>query len=82
MPYEGGIMGDKGEAEAAFRARVREMKDSIAVMLDAHALPGSGGVISVALLELGIERHLRICATEESVRDLFEGVLRKVLGRE
>jgi hypothetical protein len=50
--------------------------------LDAHALPGSGGVITVALLELGIERHLRICATEKSVRDLFEGVLRKVLGRE
>jgi hypothetical protein len=77
-------MTDQHEADAALRARVREMKDGIAAMLDAHALPGSGGVITLALLELGIERHLRICATEKSVRDLFEGVLRKVLavGRE
>ena len=72
-------MNDKNEAKATFRAKVQEMKDGIAAMLEPHALPGSGGVITLALLELGIERHLRISATEQSARDLFDGVLRKVL---
>jgi hypothetical protein len=54
------------------------MKDGIAAMLEPHALPGSGGVITTALLELAIERHLRVCSTEKSARDLFEGVLKKV----
>src|SRR4051812_30206803 len=72
-------MNDKDEAKAAFRARVQEMKDGIAAMLEPHNLPGSGGVITTALLELGIERHLRIAPTEQSARDLFEGVLGKVI---
>jgi hypothetical protein len=72
-------MNGQDGPNAAFRARVREMKDGIEAMLEAHALPGSGGVITLALLELGIERHLRGCSTEQSARDLFEGVLRKVI---
>jgi hypothetical protein len=54
------------------------MKDGITKMLEPHNLPGSGGVITLALLELAIERHLRVCSTEKSARDLFEGVLKKV----
>ena len=57
------------------------MKHGIAAMLEPHNLPGSGGVITVALLELAIERHLCISPTEQSARDLFDGVLRKVIER-
>lgn len=72
-------MSDGDEAKTAFRAKVQEMKDGIAAMLEPHELPGSGGMITVALLELGIERHLRIWPTEKSARALFEGVLRRAL---
>jgi hypothetical protein len=76
-----GFVTDRDEAKVHLRAKVQEMKDGIAAMLEPHNLPGSGGVITLALLELGIERHLRICPTEKSARDLFEGVLRKVIER-
>jgi hypothetical protein len=72
-------MNDQDGPKAAFRARVQAMKDGIEATLEAHALPGSGGVITVALLELGIERHLRISATENAARELFDGVLKNVL---
>jgi hypothetical protein len=72
-------MGDQDGAKAHLRARVQEMKDGIAAMLEPHNLPGAGGVITLALLELGIERHLRICPTEKSARDLFDGLLKNVL---
>ena len=42
-------MSGEDEAKAALRARVKEMKDGIAAMLEPHALPGSGGVITLAL---------------------------------
>lgn len=71
-------MSGRSGADVAFRAKVKEMKDGIAAMLEPHELPGSGGVITVALLELGIERHLCICSTEKSVRALFEGLLKNV----
>jgi hypothetical protein len=80
VPFERGkVMNDQDGPKPAFRARVQEMKDGIEAMLEAHALPGSGGVITVALLELGIERHLRISATENAARELFDGVLKNVL---
>jgi len=71
-------MSGRDGTNAAFRARVRETKGRIAAMLGPHELPGSDGVITVALLELGIERHLRLCSTEKSVRALFEGLLKNV----
>ncbi len=71
-------MTDQDGARAAFRARVQETKARIAAMLGSHALPGSDGVITIALLERGIERHLRVGSTEQSVRDLFDGVVQKV----
>ena len=55
------------------------MKDGIAAMLEPHELPGSSGVITLALLELGIEWHLRICPTEQSACDLFDALLKNVL---
>jgi len=60
-----GVLASSTEdaAKAAFRARVREVKDSIAAMLESHELPGSGGVITAALLELAIERERRLGRT-------------------
>jgi hypothetical protein len=50
-------------------------------MIQPHALPGSNGSITLALLEFGIERHLRLSSTnEKSARALLDGVLKKVLG--
>ena len=43
--------------------------------------PGNGGAITLAMLELGIERHLNIFPDEQSAADLVQGVLRKVLSR-
>ena len=64
----------------ATNSKVEEMKEGIARMIQPHALPGSNGIITLALLELGIERHLRISSThEKSVRALLDGVLKKVL---
>jgi hypothetical protein len=63
----------------ATNSKVEEMKDEIARMIRPHALPGSNGVITLALLQLGIERHLRISPHEKSTRALLDGVLKKVL---
>ena len=64
----------------ATNSKVEEMKEGIARMIQPHALPGSNGIITLALLELGIERHLRNSSThEKSARALLDGVLKKVL---
>ncbi|MBV9826087.1 MAG: hypothetical protein JO001_10490 [Alphaproteobacteria bacterium] len=70
---------DKEESQRRLGASVAEMKAGIARLLEPHLLPGSGGVITLALIELGVERHLRICPTEKSARDLVNGVVTKVL---
>jgi hypothetical protein len=36
-------------------------------------------VVTVALIELGVERHLNLFPDEKSARDLVNGVLTKVL---
>ena len=43
----------------ATNSKVEEMKEGIARMIQPHAMPGSIEIITLALLELGIERHLR-----------------------
>ena len=63
----------------ATNSKVEEMKDEIARMIQPHALPGSNGVITLALLQLAIERHLRISPHEKSARALMDSVLKKVL---
>ena len=68
-------------SRAAFRRKVEETKVGIARLIEPHAASGSGGIVSLALLELGIERHLRISPTEKSARALLDGVLKKVLDR-
>lgn len=65
----------------AFDAKVQEMKAGIARLIEPHQLPGAGGVITLALLELGIERHVTLCPDEKSTTDLVLGAVRKVLRR-
>ena len=48
-------------------------------MIQPHALPAQTESITLALLQLGIERHLRISPHEKSARALLDGVLKKVL---
>lgn len=64
-----------------FDAKVAEAKTGIDRLIQPHALPGAGGILTLALLELGIERHLNIAPDEKSARALVEGVLQKVLKR-
>ena len=77
-------MQDDGwkEAKQQMDARIAEAKAGIAKLIEPHAsLPGTGGVFTLALLELGIERHLGLFPDEKAARDLVEGVLNKVLNR-
>jgi hypothetical protein len=68
-------------SRSAFRVKVEETKNGIARLIEPHAGSGSGGIVTLALLELGIERHLQISPTEKSARVLLDGVLKKVLDR-
>jgi hypothetical protein len=70
---------DKDEVQRNFDAKIAEAKAGIERLIEPHTLPGSGGVIILALLELGIERHLNIFPDEKTARDLVNGVLNKVL---
>jgi hypothetical protein len=71
---------ERASMARATNNKVEEMKEGIARMIQPHALPGSNGIITLALLELGIERHIRISSTnEKSARALLDGVLKKVL---
>jgi hypothetical protein len=60
---------------------VAESKAGIARLIEPHAARGAGGVMTVALIELGIERHLDRFPDEKGARDLVNGVLTKVLKR-
>lgn len=66
--------------QAAHDAKIRECKRLIAQWLDVSVLRQSG-TITLALLELGIERHLNLFPDEKSATDLVQGALRKVLER-
>jgi hypothetical protein len=71
---------ERASMSRATNSKVEEMKGRIARMIQPLALPGSNGIITLALLELGIERHLRISSTcEKSAGALLDGVLKKVL---
>lgn len=73
---------DRDEArQRNFDAKIAEAKTGIERLIEPHALPGAGGVLTLALLELGIERHLNLFPDEQSARDLVNGVLNKVLKR-
>jgi hypothetical protein len=63
-----------------FDAKVAELKSGIEHLLEPHAQPGSSALI-VALLELGMERHLARFPDETAARALVTGVLDKVLQR-
>jgi hypothetical protein len=63
-------------------AKIQATKDAIDLWVAATARPGNGGTITLALLELGIERHLEHFPDEKSATDLVQGVLRKVLRRQ
>jgi hypothetical protein len=62
-------------------AKIQATKSEIDQWAKANERPGNGGTITLALLELGIERHLELFPDEKSATDLVEGVLRKVLRR-
>jgi hypothetical protein len=64
-----------------FDARILEIKLALAQWAEANQQPGNSGAITVAMLELGIERHLDHFPEEKSATDLVQGVLRKVLRR-
>lgn len=73
---------EQDEIQRRLDAKVAEMKAGIPRLIEPHgSLPGAGGVLTLALLELGIERHLRICPDEKAARDLVAGVLNKALNR-
>jgi hypothetical protein len=73
--------GQNDPARGAFRRKVEETKDGIARLIEPHVASGAGGIVTLALLELGVERHLRISPTEKSARAVLDGVLKKVLDR-
>jgi hypothetical protein len=62
-------------------AKIQAIKSEIAQWAEANTQPGNGGTITLALLELGIERHLELFPDEKSATELVQGVLRKVLRR-
>jgi hypothetical protein len=62
-------------------AKIQITKGEIARWAEDNARPGNGGTITLALLELGIERHLDLFPDEKEATDLVEGVLKKVLRR-
>jgi hypothetical protein len=62
-------------------AKIHAAKHAIAKWAEDHERPGNGGTMTLALLELGIERHLEHFPDEKSATDLVQGVLRKVLQR-
>ncbi len=63
-----------------FTAQIEAMKDSLAVWAEENSTRGNSGVITVALLELAVERHLHHF-DEKSAADLMQGALDKVLRR-
>ena len=63
-------------------AKIEEIKHALVHWAaEAQMRPGLGGTITLALLELGIERHLEHFPDEKSATELVQGVLRKVLQR-
>jgi hypothetical protein len=60
--------------------KIRAIKHALIQWAEANQRPGNHGTIILALLELGIERHLEHF-DEKSAADLIQGVLRKVLRR-
>jgi hypothetical protein len=71
---------DKNDHKRNFDAKVAELKADIERLLEPQAQLGSGALI-VALLELGMERHLARFPDEKAARALLTGVLDKVLQR-
>jgi hypothetical protein len=64
-------------------AKIRATKQALARWAaEVQERPGQGGTITLAMLELGIERHLEHFPDEKSATELVQGVLRKVLQRE
>ena len=63
-----------------FTAQIEAMKDSLAVWAEENSTRGNSGVITVALLELAVERHLKHF-DEKSAAELMQGALNKVLRR-
>lgn len=62
-------------------AQILATKQAIAQWASDHERPGNGRTITLALLELGMERHLDLFPDEKETADLVQGVLRKVLRR-
>jgi hypothetical protein len=60
--------------------KIQATKHELSQWVEAIQRPGNHGTIFLALLELGIERHLEHF-DEKSANDLIQGVLRKVLQR-
>jgi hypothetical protein len=61
-------------------AKIQAAKQALARWAaEAQERPGQGGTITLAMLELGIERHLEHFPDEKSATELVQGVLRKVL---
>jgi hypothetical protein len=64
-----------------FTVQVEAMKDRLAVWIEENSTRRNSGVITVALLEFAVERHLKLF-DEKSAADLMQGALNKVLRRQ
>ena len=60
--------------------KIQATKQFLTEWIEDNRRPGDGGTIIIALLELGLERHLDRF-DDKSAADLVQGVLRKVVQR-
>ena len=60
--------------------KIRALKHQLAEWIEELQQPGNHGTITLAMLELGVERHLARF-DEKSAADLLHGVLEKVIKR-
>ena len=63
-----------------FGAKVAAMRDKITEWIEEEQRPGNGGIITVALFEIAIERQLRF-SDEDDARALIESAINKVVRR-
>jgi len=71
---------DSDALRRAHDENIQTAKRALSDWIRANELPGNRGTIILALIELGIERHLEHF-DEKSAAELTQGVLRKVLQR-
>jgi hypothetical protein len=75
------FVGDQENIRRQHNEKIEASKQLLSEWIEDNRRPGDGGTIIIALLELGIERHLDRGFDEKSAADLIQGVLRKVARR-